>query len=108
MFVVAQEGKVGAQANPKGISALRRIGTDHGEVTIVDPQFILQFHKVPYLARAFGSPVPPVETQDERKAFGEFGEPDGLLAMVWQDEAREVLANDELGIHRRPLDNTRC
>jgi hypothetical protein len=52
-------------------------------VAIVDPQFILQFHKVPHLARAFGSPVPPVETQDERKASGEFGEPDGLLVMVW-------------------------
>ena len=82
MLVVAQERQGGAQANTKGVRDLGRIRTDDGEVAIVDPQLILQFHEVPHLARAFGSPVPAVETQDERKASGEFGEPDGLITMV--------------------------
>jgi len=62
---------------------------------------------VPHLARAFGSPVPPVEAQDERKAFGKFGEPDGLLAMVWEDQVREALTNDEIRMHKRLLSDTR-
>jgi hypothetical protein len=40
--------------------------------------------------------------------MGEFGEPDGLLTMVWQDQVGEVPANDEIGMHKRLLSDTRC
>ena len=83
VLVVAQKRKGGAQANTKGVRDLGRIRADYGEVAIVHAQIILQFHEVPHLARAFGSPVPTVETQDKGKTSGEFGEPHGLLAMVW-------------------------
>jgi hypothetical protein len=69
-LMVAEKRKGSTHASPEGGTDLRRVSTDHGEVTVVHSQFILQVGEVPNLARAFWSPVPTIEAEDKRKAFG--------------------------------------
>jgi hypothetical protein len=80
--MVREKREGGPQPGPEGRGDLRRVGRDHGELAVVDLELRLKLREVPDLARALRSPIAPVKRHDERKAVGELGESDGLVAMI--------------------------
>ncbi len=98
-FMIAEERKRGSHTSAKGCTDLRRIGTDDRQITVVHSEVVLQMGQVPHLARAFWSPVAPVEAQDEWKTVGELGELDDLGAMIRQFQIWKRFANNELWMH---------
>lgn len=106
-LVVAEERDDGrAEARAERGGDLGRVGADDGDVAIVDLEFGLEGYEVPDLARAFRSPVAPVEAHDERKPLGELREPDGGAGVIRQLEIGELSAGDEIGSHGLLLGRT--
>ena len=72
-FMVTEKGEGGAESDSEGRAHFCRVRTDDGELTVVDLQVLLQFDEAPHLARAFRSPIAPVEAHDQWKATRQFG-----------------------------------
>ena len=104
-LMVAEKCKGSTHASPEGGTDLWRVSADHSEITVVHPQLILQVGEVPNLARAFWSPVSAIEAEDKRKALGELGEFDVLVAMIGEFQVWQAFANDEIWVHRGLLDS---
>jgi hypothetical protein len=81
-LMIAEKGEHGTESGAESSADFWRVGTDNGELAVVDLELILPLGEVPHLARAFWSPITAVKTHDERKASRELGQFDKLVAVI--------------------------
>src|SRR5262249_21884928 len=80
-LVVAEKCIGAGEPGREGWADFGRIRTDDRYLTVVDLQVLLQLSEAPQLARAFRSPIPAVEAQDQRKPPRQFRQGDRLMPM---------------------------
>jgi hypothetical protein len=98
-LMIAEKGERSTQSGTEGGAHFRRIGTDNGELAVVDLELVLPLGEVPHLARAFWSPVATIEAHNERKASGKLGQLDRLVPVVREFQIRKAVAHDNVRMH---------